>query len=54
MRKKKRKISKNIKLAPEAMPEAAYNISPDDLEIGDDLTITDLKKKEVFKNKKDL
>lgn len=51
MRKKKRKISKNKDLAPEAMPEAAYNISPDDGEIGDDLTITDLKKKEIFKNK---
>ncbi len=53
MKKKKRKINKNNKKSaemPEAMPEAAYNFSPDDVEIGDELTVTDMKK---IKNKND-
>jgi len=54
MRKKKRKIIKNNQkkneIMPEAMPEVAYNFNPDDVEIGDDLTISDMKKNELFKN----
>lgn len=48
MKKKKRKDKKSTKV-PEAMPEAAYNISPDDVEIGDDLTAIDIKKKKKKK-----
>ncbi|MFW6287155.1 MAG: hypothetical protein ACOC2J_00180 [bacterium] len=53
MKKKKRKISKKSGKAPEAMPEAAFNISPDDVEIGDDLTAIDIKKQRNKNNKED-
>lgn len=42
MKKRKKKKMK----APESMPEAAYNISPDDIEIGDEIiTLREMKKK---------
>ncbi|NLM97121.1 MAG: hypothetical protein GX175_05870 [Halanaerobiaceae bacterium] len=51
MKNKKRK-KRSLKV-PETMPEAAYNLSPDDIEIGDELlTLRELKKEEKL-NKED-
>lgn len=47
--KKNKKSSKNSNHAPQAMPEAAYNINPDDVEIGDEITVKDIKKRDYTK-----
>jgi len=50
---KDRKRKKRSLKAPETMPEAAYNLSPDDIEIGDEiLTLREIKKQEEL-NKED-
>ena len=51
--KKRKTKRKDIIKAPEAMPEAAYNVSPDDVEIGDDLTSLDVKNKKKVDYKED-
>lgn len=51
---KKRRTKKNKVNPPEVMPEAAYNISPDDIEIGDEIiTLKEIKKKEKEKKGED-
>lgn len=50
---KKRKEKKEKLKAPVVMPEAAYNISPDDIEIGDEIITHRKIKKEKERNKEE-